>query len=68
MGEARRRGSFEDRKAQAIEAGRIKGEPTFRQKISAANNHLGALLDVPSMLALFGVRERTLARARRRGR
>lgn len=68
MGEARRRGNFEERKAQAIAAGRVKGEKTFVQKSSTALSHLGMMLDATALMQLLGVRERGTTRAKRRGR
>lgn len=68
MGEARRRGSFEERKAQAIEAGRIKGSTTLRQKGRAAVNNMASLLDSIGLMALLRARGRGSSRAGRRGR
>ena len=62
MGEARRKGNFEERKARAIEAGRAKGAPTLKQKLSAATNHIGFLLTPELLLAMLKAR----ARAKRR--
>lgn len=54
MGEARRRGSFEERKAQAIEAGRVKGVRTVKQKVSNAIDGIASLLTLQALIGLLG--------------
>lgn len=68
MGEARRRGSYEERKAQAIEAGRIKGASTFKRKLSKGIGNIVPYLNpeiLTNMLRAMGV---NIPGARRRGR
>lgn len=54
MGAARRRGSLEERKAQAVEAGRAKGVRTTRQKVSNTIGGMGHLLSIELLSALLG--------------
>jgi len=64
MGEAIRRGNFEERKTQAIEAGRVKGVPSFRQRISRASDQLGALLTPELLLGLIVSRMKNRRKSR----
>lgn len=56
MGEARRRGSFEERKAQAIKAGRALRTSTINRRGKSMFRDLEALRYLSSMLAPLRVR------------
>ncbi len=62
MGEARCRGTFEERKAQAIKAGRSKGKRTFKQN----PRFILPPLDPYGLMALLGLRERQPTKGNRR--
>lgn len=64
MGEARRKGNFEERKAQAVQAGRVKGGATFSLKAAATARQLGTILTPEILLSLLQGSNRASRRRR----